>query len=341
MPSLDDAAAARPGPRVTVRASAPVELCWALHAALRVDFRRAHPALEALYDEHPELLQLAATFWDDDASAGLGFLELLVLASEGDELFAVDLARLFAKLDALSARPQPHLSLVSETESDRRVVIDRLARLRRSPRLRRSYRGLLEAVWDAIGPTWQQWGRRAVESVCADKREQLARGAQWPEITRLECDIGDLLPRMVAGLEADGELVVIPAYLTHKSLLFDLPGLVVVGVRADPSGAESRARTESLARRLKTLADPTRLGIVDHLVQGPSTVSELARHFGIAQPTASNHVKLLRDAGLVVDVRTGPRRQLTLDPATVGDLLDHLRAMLGPTVGDTTPAHRH
>ena len=113
------------------------------------------------------------------------------------------------------------------------------------------------------------------------------------------------MPRLVAGVTPDGELAVVPAYFTHKSMLFDLPGLVVVGVRAEPSDAESRARTQSLARRLKTLADPTRLGMVDHLVQGPSTVSELARHFGIAQPTASNHVKLLRDAGLVTDVRVG------------------------------------
>jgi ArsR family transcriptional regulator len=231
--------------------------------------------------------------------------------------------------------------LASESDADRQIVIDRLARLRRSSRLRASYRALLEAVWSAIGPSWQQWGRRAVETVCADKREQLARGAQWPEITRIECDIGDLLSRLAAGLGADGELVVIPAYFTHKSLLFDLPGVVVVGVRADPSGAESKARTESLARRLKTLADPTRLGMVDHLVHGPSTVSELARHFGIAQPTASNHVKLLRDAGIVIDVRAGSRRQLALDPATVGDLLDHLRAMLEPTADSGAPAPHH
>jgi DNA-binding transcriptional ArsR family regulator len=70
-------------------------------------------------------------------------------------------------------------------------------------------------------------------------------------------------------------------------------------------------------------------------------VSELARHFGIAQPTASNHVKLLRDAGIVIDVRAGSRRQLALDPATVGDLLDHLRAMLEPTADGVAPAPHH
>ena len=340
MPSLDNAVA-RPGPRVTVRPSATVELCWALHAALRKEFRDAHGALAALYDEHPEVLERAAAFWDDAASPGLGFLELLVLAQEGDELFAVELGGLFAKLDALASAAHPHLVLASESATDRQIVIDRLARLRRSRRLRQSYCDLLQAVWDGIGPTWQRWGRRAVETVCADKRAQLARGAQWPEIARTECEAGDVLSPLVGALDEDGELTVIPAYFTHKSLIFDLPGLVVVGVRADPSGAESRARTESLARRLKTLADPTRLGIVDLLVKGPSTVSELARQFGIAQPTASNHVKLLRDAGLVTEVRIGSRRQLALDPTTVGDLVGHLRTMLGPTLDiDSAPA-RH
>src|SRR5580700_8330074 len=103
MPSLDDAGTARPGPRVAVRASAPVELCWALHAALKIEFRLAHPVLRELYDEHPELLHEAATFWDDEASPGLGFLELLVLASEADELFAVDLAGLLSKLETVGS----------------------------------------------------------------------------------------------------------------------------------------------------------------------------------------------------------------------------------------------
>ena len=145
---------------------------------------------------------------------------------------------------------------------------------------------------------------------------------------------------LVASVTPEGELAVVPAYFTHKSMLFDLPGLVVMGVRADATEAESRARTTALARRLKTLADPTRLGMVDLLVRGPSTVSELARHFGIAQPTASNHVKLLRDAGLVTDVRVGAQRQLTVDPGVVEDLLDHLRAVLDPGSGrDPHPGH--
>jgi DNA-binding transcriptional ArsR family regulator len=339
MPSLDDAVTAPSRPRVTVQGSAAVELCWTLHAAVKQEFRTNHPALGALYDEHPDLLEQVAGFWHDDASPGLGFLELLVLAYEAGELFSLDLGNLFAQFDERASMAQPPLSLASESASDRAIVLDRLARLRRSRRLRQSYLALIQAVWDAAGDTWQQVGRRAVEAVCADKREQLARGAQWPEITRIDCDV-DLITRLVAGVSSDGELAVVPAYFTHKNLLFDLPGLVVMGVRADVTDAESRARTHALARRLKTLADPTRLGMVDHLVRGPSTVSELARRFGIAQPTASNHVKLLRDAGLVTDVRVGNQRQLTLDPVVVEDFLGHLRGVLDPS-SEPTSHHGH
>ena len=331
MPWLDDAAVTSPGPRITVRPSSPVELCWVLHAALREDFRGGHPALRTLFDEHPALLEHAAAFWRDGASPGLGFLELLVLAHDNDALFDLDPGELLSKIDGANAPASPRLSLASESEADRLVLLDRLARLRRAKRLRHDYATLLHAVWTAVGPTWEQTGRRAVEAVCADRREQVARGAPWPEVARSECDIGDLMSRLVAGLGPDGELCVVPAFFTHKGLVLDLPGLVLVGVRADPSSPEGRFRTQLLARRLKTLADPTRLGIVDQLVSGPRTVTELARHFGVAQPTVSNHVKLLREAGLVTDVRVGPRRQLALDPATVEELLDHLRAMLAPT----------
>jgi DNA-binding transcriptional ArsR family regulator len=340
MPWLDDAAFTSPGPRVTVRPSSPVELCWVLHAALREDFREGHPALRALFEEHPALLEQAAAFWQDGASPGLGFLELLVLAHQSDVLFDLDPGELFSNIDGPAFPSSTPLSLTSESEADRLVVVDRLARLRRTKRLRHDYATLLDAVWAAVGPTWERTGRRAVEAVCVDRREQLARGAAWPEIARSECDIGDLVSRLVAGLGPDGELCVVPAFFTHKGLVFDLPGLVVVGVRADPASPEGQFRTQLLARRLKTLADPTRLGIVDQLVSGPRTVTELARHFRVAQPTVSNHVKLLRDAGLVTDVRVGSRRQLALDPATVGELLDHLRAMLAPTA-DGAPTAGH
>ena len=147
-------------------------------------------------------------------------------------------------------------------------------------------------------------------------------------MARSECDFGELLDRTVADLEPDGELVVVPAFFTHKGLLVDLPGVVVVGVRTDTTGAQARARTEALARRLKAISDPTRLAMLDALRNGPRTVTEIAVAFGLAQPTVSNHVKVLRDAGLVTDVREGTRRHLVVEHDEVEELLANLHGVL-------------
>ena len=193
-------------------------------------------------------------------------------------------------------------------------------------------------AWEAMRASWQHTGLRCAEAESAVLRDRMARGTPWSELVLSECRLGDLLPHLVATLEPDGEVTIVPAFFTHKGLLLDLPGLVLVGTRADPSGPQARARTEGLARRLKTLADPTRLAIVDQLVAHPRTVSELARSFGIAQPTVSNHVKLLRDAGLVNDERIAGRRQLVVDRRTVAELLEHLQGVLAAAPAPSGPS---
>ena len=87
----------------------------------------------------------------------------------------------------------------------------------------------------------------------------------------------------------------------------------------------ARARTESVARRLKAVADPTRLALLHSLATAPSTVGELALLFRLAQPTVSMHVKVLRQSGLVRSERQGGRLRLSADAAAVELLLDELR----------------
>ena len=123
----------------------------------------------------------------------------------------------------------------------------------------------------------------------------------------------------------------VPAYFAHLGSLVDLPGMVLIGVRAEGSGAEARARTEILARRLKTISDPTRLAMVEVLRSAPSTVTELAALFGLAQPTVSNHVKILRDAGLVANSTEGGHRVLVLQRDALDTLLDGLQGLVAPS----------
>jgi DNA-binding transcriptional ArsR family regulator len=67
-------------------------------------------------------------------------------------------------------------------------------------------------------------------------------------------------------------------------------------------------------RRLEVLADPSRRSIVERLATGPSAVGELARQLSISRPAVSQHLKVLKDAGLVTDRPRGTRRMYQVDP---------------------------
>jgi ArsR family transcriptional regulator len=69
----------------------------------------------------------------------------------------------------------------------------------------------------------------------------------------------------------------------------------------------TQAQTQHLAARLKALADPTRLRILDLLAQQPAPlcVCDLTPQFSQNQPTISHHLKLLREAGLIETEKQG------------------------------------
>jgi len=68
------------------------------------------------------------------------------------------------------------------------------------------------------------------------------------------------------------------------------------------------------------LGDRTRHAIFERLAERPQTVSELASGLPVSRPAVSQHLKVLKDAGLVVDQRAGKHRIYRLDPAGVGAL---------------------
>src|ERR1700722_18118212 len=66
--------------------------------------------------------------------------------------------------------------------------------------------------------------------------------------------------------------------------------------------------------QLDALGDATRRAILDRLLQGPASVGELAADFSISRPAISQHLKILKDANLVVDRSEGTRRVYQLNP---------------------------
>ena len=67
------------------------------------------------------------------------------------------------------------------------------------------------------------------------------------------------------------------------------------------------ARAKALAERLKALADPTRLRMLDLLAEQPEAlcVCEITSQFDLRQPTISHHLRLLREAGLIQGEKRG------------------------------------
>jgi DNA-binding transcriptional ArsR family regulator len=68
---------------------------------------------------------------------------------------------------------------------------------------------------------------------------------------------------------------------------------------------------------LTALGDPTRRAIFELLADRPRPVGELASELPVSRPAVSQHLKVLKDAGLVIDRPAGNRRIYEVDPAGV------------------------
>jgi DNA-binding transcriptional ArsR family regulator len=71
---------------------------------------------------------------------------------------------------------------------------------------------------------------------------------------------------------------------------------------------------------LAALADPTRRRVFERLKKGPRAVSEVARGLPVSRPAVSQHLKALKEAGLVADRPEGTRRVYFIDPQGLGEL---------------------
>ena len=68
------------------------------------------------------------------------------------------------------------------------------------------------------------------------------------------------------------------------------------------------------------LADPTRREVFERLAAGGKSVGELAQGLPVSRPAVSQHLKVLKEAGLVTDEAEGTRRVYHIDPNGLGAL---------------------
>lgn len=96
-------------------------------------------------------------------------------------------------------------------------------------------------------------------------------------------------------------------------------------------------KIENIAEVFKALSDPTRLRLVKLLNEcqagvckgGPLCVNALAHQLGVTQPAVSQHLRILRQAGLVRGARNGAFMHYSLDPDGLDKYRDALRETLG------------
>ena len=65
---------------------------------------------------------------------------------------------------------------------------------------------------------------------------------------------------------------------------------------------------------MDALGDPTRRAIFERLREGPTAVGELAGELPVSRPAVSQHLRVLKEAGLVTDTRAGTRRLYRVNP---------------------------
>src|SRR5215813_11169648 len=84
---------------------------------------------------------------------------------------------------------------------------------------------------------------------------------------------------------------------------------------------------------LAALSDQTRRTVFERVIAGPRSVGEIARGMPISRPAVSQHLRVLRDAGLVQEQREGTRRIYSADAGALGELRAYVDEMWQMALG--------
>jgi DNA-binding transcriptional ArsR family regulator len=305
-----------------------MELVWALMVHEGEPDPDTYPARAERFVSVPGLEQRIAAFWGDGDPC---FTELFIVAERAGVLYESDMDRLIAGLEAGATAPPGVEAMWSETAADRQRFKARLELLRQNDQVRSAWLELIRDVWKAVSEQWGRDGRQAVGAYEWDVRGRFARSHSYSDLADLlKCDLDGMLPRLVREYSAEGKpVVMVASWFARKTFVMGLDDCLLVGHAAPSGWVGPTPETRNRARRFKALGDPTRLAILESAARYPKTVGELAGEMGVAQPTVSNHVRILRDAGLLGPVSDEPRR-LEPDPESLKCLADELLRVAAP-----------
>lgn len=93
------------------------------------------------------------------------------------------------------------------------------------------------------------------------------------------------------------------------------------------SQTSRRKPDRSVGPLLTAIGDTTRREIIERLRGGPRTVGELSDLLPVSRPAVSQHLKVLREAGVVIETRKGVRHYFALDAMALDALRSHFERM--------------
>jgi DNA-binding transcriptional ArsR family regulator len=89
---------------------------------------------------------------------------------------------------------------------------------------------------------------------------------------------------------------------------------------------------------LAALSDPTRRQVFERILAAPRPVAAIAEGLPVSRPAVSQHLKVLKDAGLITERRQGTRRLYAADPQALGELREAIEAMWQEALGGVAAA---
>ena len=78
------------------------------------------------------------------------------------------------------------------------------------------------------------------------------------------------------------------------------------------------------AQALQALGDPTRRAVLEALRDGPRAVGDIAARLPVSRPAVSQHLRVLKEAGLVTERQDGTRRLYRVEPEGLAELREYL-----------------
>jgi len=307
--------------RIEVCPSAVLELTWIVY---ELEWGR-HDRIPSLREAGPALRdQLVAC-----AGGGGCLTDLSILAERTGTLLTDEADTFLDGLERAARLDGAGLELRSESAEDRDATLARLDRLRRDPAFARRYAEVLREIWALARPEWESMGREVVRRTGAEWSERLREGASFMDLVPSKHIVHRHSFEQL--LRERRRIVVTPMYFSAQGgSIVDMTTFVHLGVPARPVDQAELRRKESdlIASRFRVLSDSTRVALLRELAAEPASVMDLARRFRLAQPTVSNHVRLLRDAGLLDSRKDGARVVYNVPRDRLERMLDDTRHLL-------------